>query len=281
MVHPSPDETAPTGPTGPSGSTSGVDGPIWAVLNGGSDFVSVQMATERLASSATGSCLSQRGFSSRTLAPRPRSVVELDEATVLFGTRLADRTFRLAEGYGVTTDAVHQRPVESDLESFDVLTAGMSQAQAQAYNTAFDECTKIAHAATFSTAFDQLSRDQGEIAARVLADPRVVAARKSWSGCMSAAGYPSRNFDAPAETLLAQLYAAQENGAGDGEFAQLHTRELTMAATDWGCREKVYTATFLQVRDELETAYLDAHEQLAAQVSSDVHNLLAGGTGNG
>lgn len=264
---------------GPARTGDVTDGPMWTVMSGGADFVSVQIASETRINRAVEACLTDLGFPPITLQGRPRALVSLDRVTALLGTRVADRKFRETHGYGVTSNAVGIPRLDDQLQSLDTFKNGMSEAQSRAFDSAFDKCFDAARRTTFSPAYDQMGRDLAEVAAKVMADPRVLNAISAWRSCMAERGFAVSTFDDPPAQMERRLFAAQdsEGGLSDAAARTLHADELSMAAADWGCLNTRYTPVFFAVRDEAETAYLEAHPDLAAQVSAEVAAMLAAG----
>jgi hypothetical protein len=94
-----------------------------------------------------------------------------------------------------------------------------------------------------------------------LADPRVTAATRTWSGCMASDGFPGfHNVSAPEERIRKQALALMgpgfdPSGVDPTALAALRRKEIRLAVADYHCHQ-AWDRTFQSVRQDLEDRFV-------------------------
>ncbi len=109
--------------------------------------------------------------------------------------------------------------------------------------------------------FSSLLGQVQDLQARELADPRVAAATRTWSGCMASAGFPGYHaVSAPEERIRKRALALMgpgfdPTGVPPDALAALRQREVRVAVADNSCRP-AWDRTLQAVRQDLEAAFV-------------------------
>ena len=112
-----------------------------------------------------------------------------------------------------------------------------------------------------------------ELADKILADKRMVAAVADWSTCMGDAGYADLHYQDEVDAVLKQRLA-KVVGPSDARLADydhaalaaLQRDEVAMVNADVRCEERHITPVDDKVRPDYEKAFKDANADLLAKV---------------
>ena len=112
-----------------------------------------------------------------------------------------------------------------------------------------------------------------ELADKILADKRMVAAVADWSKCMADAGYADLHYqdevDAVLKQRLAKIVGPSDARLADYDhaaLAALQRDEVAMVNADIRCEERHITPVDDKVRPDYEKAFKDANADLLAKV---------------
>jgi hypothetical protein len=111
------------------------------------------------------------------------------------------------------------------------------------------------------TSYQSLLDQVQALQAQELADPRVTAATRTWSGCMAAAGFPGyHDVAAPEQRIRAQALALMgpgfdPAGVDPTALAALRRKEVRVAVADYHCHQ-AWDRTFQSVRRDLEDRFV-------------------------
>ena len=112
-----------------------------------------------------------------------------------------------------------------------------------------------------------------ELADKILADKRMVAAVADWSTCMADAGYADLHYqdevDAVLKQRLAKIVGPSDARLADYDhaaLAALQRDEVAMVNADIRCEERHITPVDDKVRPDYEKAFKDANADLLAKV---------------
>jgi hypothetical protein len=117
---------------------------------------------------------------------------------------------------------------------------------------------------------------QAQLDDEVYADPEYISAEKAWSACMAAAGHPYDDdggaigeVAAALQDLAAQLGRPPKDA--DARAAGLQDLEERLFWVDMDCRASTdHAKRITAVRQRIEGGYLEAHPDLAEELSSEV-----------
>jgi hypothetical protein len=258
-------------------SPAGINGPLRAVAQAGTDWVTAETAFLQRSQPIVNACMRAKGYDFTAPAP-DRTLIRRDGLTSAYGTPLADTTFRRTEGYGVTGALVGTRSVGEPPGPTDAITRGMTDPERNAVMKSYDECARKGASVLQSSTVDEFIKKSGALQVRVDTDPRILRARDQWVSCMKAAGFSYRTTDEPAQAVEVQarpLYESARDGVVTAEAKRLHSEELKMAATDWACREKTITPAFFTVRDEVENAFIEQNPELVGRVRDEMKKIIS------
>jgi hypothetical protein len=241
--------------------------------------------TERRRQELIRDCMARHGWEYV-----PHAVVGAAANPTGLPTNLPIDDFRRRFGYGISTgfeSALSLRRIKPAVDPNIAVVASLSSADRARYQTALDGaagtgdepagCQREATRATDRTAAvmavfgDQLAA----LWTRIDTDPRVVAAQRAWSGCMTSAGYSYPDQTAIQNEIARQMNPLYEAVTG-GEVAEGEVRlirgarltpeqhrllntvisfELAIAAADQGCRRDL-DRTRAAVQQEYEAAFV-------------------------
>jgi hypothetical protein len=267
------DQQGPPISAGPS-----VYGPLQDTRQAGYDYLTAQLSINQQLDAAWKECMTGKGYALNPPTPS-REQVLADGFHIAYGTDIADPDVRLKEGYGITSKLVGIPSVYSRPNEVGAFEAKLPPDKRNAFDEVLDACSDQAHTKVLPTSdlttFDDAGQD---IAAKVLADPRVLTANGKWVACMKAAGYPYQQPSAVPDALDARakpLYAASKPGVVAPAAQALHAEELKTAAQDWTCRKQSITPAYQTVRNELENKFLDDNPALADRVWTGMEHVIA------
>ena len=136
-------------------------------------------------------------------------------------------------------------------------------------------CTKTAAEQVFGGLENlaALNTQLEELAEKILADKRMVAAVADWSKCMADAGYADLHYQDEVDALLKQRLAkivgpadARRTDYDHATLAALQRDEVAMVNADIRCEEKYILPVDDKVRPDYEKAFKDANADLLAKV---------------
>ena len=115
-------------------------------------------------------------------------------------------------------------------------------------------------------------------------DPKIVAARSEWTGCMTDAGYPGlADQSAAQEIIYTEMQEYWENGTEPDEATMtgIRDRERALATADFQCAEKSRINEIqTEVQHSIEQDFIDSHkaelEELMAAVKEQQEAAAAG-----
>lgn len=250
-------------------------GPVTDLLNAGTDFVTAQLAIQRRSQPLEIGCMRDKGFDFQPIQ-LSREQIRRDGYTSAFGTRIAEKSFREREGYGVTSSLVGITGDEATAPEQIRGYGQMSLTEQQAADKALEQCSVAGVKSLSIPAVEQLIDGWAEASARVGSDSRTLATAQACSACMRASGYVVTDENSPVDQLDEKARLMLE--AGDVNTPQakaLHQEELAIAKVDWDCRVKHVNKIRAQVRDEYEGAYLNDHPELVERVRAEMQKIIA------
>ncbi len=241
-------------------------------------------------------CMKTRGFDYTPVDPAAQRAALVGSAT------LSEEDFEKQFGYGITT--LHeQRRREASTGPNATYRASLDAVQRATYDQAlygdklgatfavavdtgsFDGlggCTKQATDGAFggTQVLTDLQTKLDELDARIEADPRMVAAKAAWSGCMREAGFPELDKPDEVDTSLqgkleeivgpdvrfgvgGPASAAQYNKAA---LTDLQRQEVAVVKADLECEEKHIADVEEPVRKEYERTFAEQNAALLATV---------------
>jgi hypothetical protein len=233
-------------------------------------------------------CMKGQGFDYVPVNPAEQ------RATLTGVHGMSEADFNKQFGFGITT--LYEKQASTGVGPNEKIRAGLDAAGRAAYDkalrgehpdadfqTALDTgdysrlggCTRTGAEKVFG-GFDNLAilnTKLGQLADKVLADKRMVAAVADWSKCMADAGYADLHYQDEVDALLKQrltkIVGPPDARRADYDHAALATLqgdEVKMVNTDIKCEEQHVFPVDDKVRPDYEKAFRDANADLIAKV---------------
>lgn len=249
---------------------------------------------ERRVETIIQACMEGQGFEYVAVDPAAR------RRALIGSTGVGSAEFEEQFGYGITT-LYERRREQVAGEVNQKIRIALDESERKAYDRAlsgdnldatFDDavstgdfgrlggCTKVAAETVFggSDVLGSLQAGLEELEARVLADPRMVAAVAAWSGCMREEGYElayPEEVDVILKRQLAAIIGSEPVGAADptapptydhAALEALQREEIKMVAADVSCEADHIEAVEEDVRQRYEREFQDQNVDVLSKV---------------
>jgi hypothetical protein len=235
-------------------------------------------------------CMKAQGFDYVPLNPAEQ------QATLTGVHGMSEADFNKQFGFGITT--LYDKQTGAAVGPNEKIRSELDAAGRAAYDkalrgehtdadfqTAVDNgdysrlggCTKTAAEQVFGGLENlaTLNTKLEELAEKILADKRMVAAVADWSKCMADAGYADLHYQDEVDAVLKQRLAkivgptdARRADYDHAALAALQRDEVTVVNADIHCEEKHVVPVDDKVRPDYEKAFKDANADLLAKVPS-------------
>jgi hypothetical protein len=233
-------------------------------------------------------CMKAQGFDYVPVNPAEQ------QATLTGVHGMSEADFNKQFGFGITT--LYDKKAGAGPGANEKIRAALDPAGRAAYDkalrgehpdadfqTALDNgdysrlggCTKTATEQVFGGLENlaALNTKLEQLAEKILADKRMVAAVADWSKCMADAGYADLHYQDEVDALLKQRLAkivgpadARRADYDHAALAGLQRDEVAMVNADIRCEEKHVFPVDDKVRPDYEKAFRDANADLLAKV---------------
>lgn len=114
--------------------------------------------------------------------------------------------------------------------------------------------------------FDRLHEAWAALNQQIAEDSRLVSAQQDWAECMAGASFPGLTAVHQAEESvnqrMSEVYGWNQPESGpvdQAALAELQDYERAVALADYQCRRDHYQASYAEVRDELESRFLQEY----------------------
>jgi hypothetical protein len=253
----------------------------------GFDQAGIQ-ARQAKAETVIGQCMKDAGFDYVPVNPA-------EQRATLTGVRgMSEADFNKQFGFGITT--LYDKQASAGTGPNERIRAGLDAAGQAAYDralrgehpdadlqTALDNgdysrlggCTKDGAQQVFGGLDNLLALNEklNQLADKILADKRMVAAVADWSKCMADAGFADLRYqdevDAQLKQRLAKIVGPPDARRADYDRAALkalQSDEVQMVNADIKCEEKYVFPVDDKVRPDYEKAFKEANTDLLAKV---------------